>query len=302
MRFVDVSPGGGSGGGGGGGGNPDPGTIIMPGNPLDPSEPGIGAVEPGLGDPNGNPVVVTQPVRPKLTAPERIEKEIKDTGLDECSAGVLNDLKELAEKDVAKIIAKLDAFPSQYTTNIKTEAFVPNDGSSLARTTRTIGADGNPMRFNYTIRIDPTYAATANKLSLASTIIHELLHAYMFSLVDDQATGINPNAFEEFPLLYETYVAKTFGPNPSVAHHTIMSEKYVDVVARALQEYQTGVPVPEGIHPQQIYKDLAWGGLRDTPAYNALSPEEQDRINNRYAAESKNTTFDIQEPIGNPCN
>jgi hypothetical protein len=62
----------------------------------------------------------------------------------------------------------------------------------------------------------------------------------------------------------------------------------VDGIARALQEYQTGIPVATGASPQQIYSDLAWGGLSDAPVFDATYPvgnPSRQRILNRYEAE-----------------
>jgi len=36
---------------------------------------------------------------------------------------------------------------------------------------------------------------------------------------------------------------------------------YVNILGAALQEYDTGIPVPDGQTPEQIYTDLAWDVL-----------------------------------------
>jgi hypothetical protein len=78
-----------------------------------------------------------------------------------------------------------------------------------------------------------------------------------------------------------------------------------------LQEYQTEVPVPSGVEPQQIYKDLAWGGLQEAPIFNdpngPLSTDDRIRIVNRYNCEAvghvvEQGTPQQQTPIGQPCN
>ncbi|MEZ4839412.1 hypothetical protein [Flavobacterium sp.] len=46
-----------------------------------------------------------------------------------------------------------------------------------------------------------------------------------------------------------------------------MGNHYVNIMGAALQEYDTGVPVPEGQIPEQLYTDLAWSGL-----FKAFSP------------------------------
>jgi hypothetical protein len=102
-------------------------------------------------------------------------------------------------------------------------------------------------------------------------------------------------------------VLKTF-PNSNDkqdAQHKEMADKYVDAMASALQEYDANYTVP-----YQIYKDLAWGGLRDAPVFNATFPPgsaERIRITNRYNAESTGRsvgdgTPQAQIPVGKPCN
>ena len=60
---------------------------------------------------------------------------------------------------------------------------------------------------------------------------------------------------------------------------------YADAIARSLQEYQTGIPVPIGANPDQIYTDLAWGGLQEAPIFDVKFPansSDRERIVNRY--------------------
>ena len=90
-----------------------------------------------------------------------------------------------------------------------------------------------------------------------------------------------------------------------------MATDYVDAIARALQEYQTGTPVPNNVQPDQIYSDLAYGSLQDAPSvFDALFPvgnPNRQRILNRYACEQVGASIasgtpDAQNPIGQPCN
>ncbi|MNK22241.1 hypothetical protein D3C87_405150 [compost metagenome] len=308
--YGDASGGGGSGtgpGGGGGGGTPSSGpgspgygTIFNPtgpANPVGPQQPGHGYPIIGIAGPQINPDFGLVNGRSKKAID--IVNKITSGNLDNCSEGVLEQLKELTESDIAKIITKLDMDPSVYEVDIRTEAF---PGGTPAATTYAINpATGIRKRYNYVIRLSPDYTTTANKLSRASILIHELIHAYFLSLIDDAAYGV-PNASEEIATMFEAYVTKNFGPNSEMIHHELMANKYVDIIARAIQEFHTGNIVPDNTEPNEVYKDLAWGGLQHAPVFNTLPLVDKERINKRYAAEILNYTIGAQVPIGEPCN
>jgi hypothetical protein len=63
-----------------------------------------------------------------------------------------------------------------------------------------------------------------------------------------------------------------------------------------LQEYYGNYTVP-----CQIYTDLVWGGLRDTPVYNKKESAERQRIEDRYRAEQNGAFSNAQSAIGKPC-
>lgn len=80
-------------------------------------------------------------------------------------------------------------------------------------------------------------------------------------------------------------------------------------ITSVLQEYQTGIPVPSTSIPEQIYDDLAWGGLIDVPVFDATYPvgnPNRQRILNRYEAEQRNLPIgiipNVQIPASVPCN
>ena len=57
---------------------------------------------------------------------------------------------------------------------------------------------------------------------------------------------------------------------------------------------------------QQIYDDLAWGGLEDTPQYNSLSQTDKNRIQARIHVENNNIPRTANSvtynPVGQICN
>ncbi|MEZ4839414.1 hypothetical protein [Flavobacterium sp.] len=82
---------------------------------------------------------------------------------------------------------------------------------------------------------------------------------------------------------------------------------YTNIIGAALQEYDTGVPVPDGQTPQQLYTDLAWAGIwAPDPSYNqfhgVLTGTDKARISNRKNTEmNKSSAFGMTPSSNNPC-
>lgn len=232
-----------------------------------------------------------------------IEDNIDDTQLDPCHKGVFTAVKNTSVCDIAEVLAKLNANGSLYNTIIKSE--VAPSGAP-AQTVRN-------SAYNYTTYISTDYAGKT-KLFIAASIFHEMVHAYFMSLFDDyyNANPPNLNAYNDFAGLFHHYVTlrNPDSVNAADVHHQQMATDYVDAIARALQEYQTGIPVPIGTSPNQIYSDLAWGGLSEAPVFDVLFPvgsSAAQRIKNRYASEQTGHTIgqgtlQEQTQIGQPCN
>lgn len=252
----------------------------------------------------------------KSIKPFLIEKQIDDSNLNPCQKNVLAAVKNSTDSDIAKVLAKLDANKSVYNTAMKTEYNYYTDpyGNVQQVTSPANTVQNSP--YNYTIYINPDYAGKT-KLFIASLMFHELVHAYFMSIIDDYRANPfnNQNLYNlnSLPSLFQAYCDRKYPPISGTAqniHHLEMANSYVSALARALQEYQTGTPVPAGTNPDQIYTDLAWGGLNGTPIFNATYPvgnPDRERILNRTACEQNGTpigqgTPNQQNPIGQPCN
>ena len=217
--------------------------------------------------------------------PFLIEDKIDDSELDVCSKNVLDQIKGLENMGLTKILAQLDADDSAYTTTIKTA----HNYSTVNGITTEVPDPANAVYntpYNYTIYINPNYPGKT-KLFIATLLVHEMIHVYYFSLFDSSSANT-----ATFPLLNAN------------AHHQEMAISYVDIIAATLQEFQTGIPVPEAIEPQQIYKDLAWNGLRQTQIFNTMFPpgsSDRARIINRCISEQIGSDYQGQSVVGNPC-
>lgn len=119
------------------------------------------------------------------------------------------------------------------------------------------------------IILNPYHLARSTRLSIAGSIIHEMLHAYFFyrcvdaagDPVKEQHLAIDLPFLKPFYLYKQRYVQGN--------HHEQMAQNYIDKMAAALKEYQ--LITEESLQPMQLYsrrlgvddyyKALAWGGL-----------------------------------------
>jgi hypothetical protein len=231
--------------------------------------------------------------------PFLIEKNIDDTLLDPCSKNVFLQIKNTTNCDFANVLAKLGVDTSVYKTNIKTEHNNDENGNLIGDPANTIRTTQG-VKYNYTIYINPDYTGKT-KLFIAALQLHELAHAYFFSLLDDYNSGAT-NAFYELPILYNAFQTHSSNFNAALTHEEI-ANSYVSAISAALQEYQPGLE-------QQVYDDMAWGGLIGTPIFDTLFPAGNpnlERIMNRYECEqtgnpSGQGSPSQQNPMGQPCN
>jgi hypothetical protein len=222
-----------------------------------------------------------------------IEEQIDDTLLDPCPKGVMDQLKKTKNADVANVLAKLGA-NTLYTVNM-----VMKPAATYAETQKI-------SKYNYEIRVDHDRNTDGTKLFKATALIHEVIHAYFLSIIDDY-NNTPSTALPSFPELFEVFVKKEHptSTDKKDAQHLAMANRFVDAMASALQEFDGNFIVPS-----QVYKDLAWGGLKDAPIFDATFPPgsaDYVRIINRYNAEALGRAVDQgtpneQSPVGKPCN
>jgi hypothetical protein len=104
-------------------------------------------------------------------------------------------------------------------------------------------------------------------------------------------------------------------PSGGSPQHLVMDQSYINILGTALQEFQTGNQVSQTNPLQQIYKDLAWGGLTETIAYTTpfsvgglLTPQDKTRINAVNNSNEQNlpkidtSNNQTQLPTGTACN
>ena len=223
---------------------------------------------------------------------QAIEDQIDNSKLDPCPKAIMDQLKNTSNSDITKILTKFGA-NSIYTVDMKMGAMQkPGD---FAETT-TISKN------NYLITVTQNDFTSATKLFKATALLHETIHAYMLSVIEDYNTFPNNAPFANFPELFNIYVSKINNVTNAVyAQHEDMANKYVDAIASALEEYQANTGIPSSLADKQIFLDMAWSGLRGTDVYNKKFPAggvDDSRIIARIGAEQSNGNT----AIGKPCN
>ncbi|QHL89027.1 hypothetical protein GU926_16975 [Nibribacter ruber] len=138
---------------------------------------------------------------------------------------------------------------------------------------------------NIVITINSKYVDGARTLEVARTILHESVHAKIFSDLR-QIKGYENLDKDNFPILWETYVNEkkngaTLTEVQNKAHHEEMAQRYIDLIAQGLQQFDVG-----NHNNLQItldhYKAFAWGGLKDTYHFkNNKTVEEKNEIDSK---------------------
>ena len=118
----------------------------------------------------------------------------------------------------------------------------------------------------------------ASDLSIARTLIHESVHAYLIAYF----TLEENNAKVEFADLFGAF-RNSKDANMADLQHEEYTRSFVDQIAAALKEVSQ--MRGHNINDDQFFNDMAWAGLQTTTAFSKKSPEEQRRIFNVGAIE-----------------
>jgi hypothetical protein len=246
-------------------------------------------------------------------AAQRIESNIDGNALDPCTKAVLDKMKNLKQSDIASMINRFNPAKSAFNINMTIGQVKDNDPTVWAQTTPVNGLYTNVnMVFNqdYINGLGNTNRPT--DLSIATTMAHEIIHAYLISLLEeDKICGTQ--GICDFPTIYDAYVQQKITKDKSGAllpdaHHELIANNYVNAIAATIQEFHTGQTVNSGF-PYQVYLDMAWGGLIGTTAFNTNYPDDsshknyndRQRILARIIAERNGSQYGITTPLGTPC-
>jgi len=128
-----------------------------------------------------------------------------------------------------------------------------------------------------TIYIDSDMFGTSSSLEIARTISHEVIHAYMYELLFTFAPSQKALDFRN-----------TWSEYTKNGQHNIMADSWVDTMAKILNDIHSELGSDQFFNyfdeyatenqRMDFYKSLAWQGLKNTCSWDALSPEDIDKI------------------------
>lgn len=196
------------------------------------------------------------------------DDQINDSNLKPCMQKILADLKNLTNGKVSQIIQKFSGTTPGYNWEMK-------DGSLPASVNASTSTNFNAATGTVTTTFDASKFTSSTDLSVARTILHESIHAYVIAVTYNTLT----DTVKRKQLLGPDWltVAMNYG-------HDYMTNNYLTPLANALQEY--GNNVLGYALPLQFYHDMAWGGLanyqtppnNETALFQQIVPSAADRL------------------------
>ena len=240
---------------------------------------------------------------------QAIEDKIDDSELDPCTKGVLDKLKNTTEKDISKMINRFN--PDGSIFNIKMATGKVTDQNDKAQTTKVNGSatDVNIV-FSEDYIKGTLFGSPPTDLSVATTMAHEVIHAYLISLLAEH-NACASDGICDFPTIFDAYVQHQSTKNTTIlpdAHHELIAKDYVYAIASTVEQFHLGDTFVTD-YPRQVYIDMAWGGLIGTYIFNKNYPDDpadknfndRERILDRINTEFKGTPYQGYTPVGTPC-
>jgi hypothetical protein len=194
------------------------------------------------------------------------------TRLKPCMQTVFNDIKRLNGSIPAMIKAFTPDGPD-YKWTLK-------DGILAENKNGETNIDDAKMA---TTIIDGSKFTEATNLAIARTIMHEAIHAYLVSYFKNDPI----NAQKEYAGLVDAWAEKQGWEHLNEVHHTYFVKQFIDPMISALTEYGAiaGIGFPSNLEKTDFYDRLAWGGLTETKAFDALSAERKEKVKQTLMAE-----------------
>ncbi len=214
----------------------------------------------------------------QLTAVDNIQDSINHQELKQIMIAVLSN----TEGKIGEII-------KQFSINYPKWKWIVKEGTLPKNTnaTTTLTSEGAVTILDY------NKLKNATKLSVARTIIHELVHAYLTLFFKYDRL----NANKTYPLILTAWQTEK-KPDYNNIQHLQMELSFVDDIAIALKAYGNSINL---LVNDNVYLDLAWGGL-DFQNNEKLTGADKRRIQFRLSAEQMDVAFSEIYPTGPKLN
>lgn len=197
-----------------------------------------------------------------------------------CQSQVMQGLQSASGAALLGIVALFSGEDPEYNWVVK-------NGALPANTYGKTNPAFNLATHTATTIFDSSHWHNATDLAIARTILHEAIHAYLIAYFANSPTYANsPHAtFGDMVTTFNNSLTGTYNTNS--IHHYEMSQGgpsngWIGDIAWSLKQYgiQQGYNLPD-----QFYMDMAWGGLADTAAFQALPSVDRTRILDTIATE-----------------
>jgi len=186
-----------------------------------------------------------------------------------CQTAVFTSLQSLDNGLLAYIVNKFSGATPGYNWRLYNGSLPPG-----------INGETSAYDKNYKVvstTFDASKFVNSNDLSMARTMLHESIHAYLVTYFANTPSY----ASVSYPDLLAAYAADASN-NPNNPQHSVIANNWRIDLAWALEQY--GLSKGYALS-SQYYSDMAWGGLTTTSAFLALSYSDQARIKNLLSVE-----------------
>ena len=262
-------------GDGGGGDNPPPPPTWDPGPDVPDPPPHNTPTAPGDG--GGDWGGGYTPSNPTTTPTNTLSIDTKN--LKPCESAVMNSLTGLNGNAVLALLQLFAGNTAGYNWTVKDGSLDPGQYGSTSSVY-------NRASQSVITTFDANQWQDATDLSMARTMLHESVHAYLVAYLANDPINFNATYSD----MLQAWLAVKH-PNLETIQHQEMV-KFVGDVANSLEAY--GISKGYGL-PKQFYADMAWGGLESTKAFQSLPYADRTRISNTLRTEISGT-----DTSGNP--
>jgi hypothetical protein len=276
---IDTGDGGGDSFGGGPGGDGN----AVPTSPIGLSNQGEKCEKPPKGDLNGDCMLDYYEACLLNGNPQEVcDCAVVSNDLNECIDDYFDEQIFVDEsfknntclKSVYDKMGKASKF-KEYLQNFEAEFSVAHlrFSSSTSLPSNTNAETSTPQNYLISITFNENKLDRPS-LSIARTMIHEIIHAEIFrkmlSVAQHPSIQLNTNQVlqlrNDYPGLYDYYMRWKWnvpqGQTPSSPQHEAMAEHYRKIIKQALKEF-------DGSQPEEIYDALSWTGLMGSGTFNS---------------------------------